>query len=58
MLWSRRSTGGASAEEIVGRFPTLDLAAVYAAIAYVLAQRGEVDAYVATRQGICEKLAK
>jgi hypothetical protein len=41
---------GATAEEIVQRYPSLDLAAVYAVIAYVLDHRVEVTAYVAGRQ--------
>jgi uncharacterized protein (DUF433 family) len=40
---------GATAEEIVQQYPTLDLAAVYAVIAYVLDHRREVDQYVARR---------
>ena len=41
---------GASAEEIVMRFSTLDLADVYAVIAYYLDHKAEVDAYLAERQ--------
>ncbi|MBN1609118.1 MAG: DUF433 domain-containing protein [Polyangiaceae bacterium] len=41
---------GATAEEIVQQYPTLDLAAVYAVIAYVLDHRSEVDQYVAGRR--------
>ncbi|HEY3820321.1 MAG TPA: DUF433 domain-containing protein [Polyangiaceae bacterium] len=41
---------GATAEEIVQRYPSLDLAAVYGAIAYILDNRSEVDAYVTTRR--------
>jgi uncharacterized protein (DUF433 family) len=41
---------GASAEEIVNRYPTLGLSVVYATIAYVLANRELVDAYLARRQ--------
>jgi uncharacterized protein (DUF433 family) len=40
---------GASAEEIGESFPSLDLAAIYAALAYVLSHRDSVDAYVAGR---------
>lgn len=36
---------GASAEEIVESYPTLDIADVYATIAYILRNRSEVDAY-------------
>ena len=37
---------GATAEEIVQRFPTLDLADVYFAIGYYLRHRQEVDDYL------------
>jgi uncharacterized protein (DUF433 family) len=40
---------GAAAEEIVMRFPTLDLSDVYATITYVLQHRTEVDEYMAGR---------
>jgi|SRR5215472_851692 len=42
---------GATAEEIAQQYPSLDLATVYAIIAYVLDNRESVDAYVATRRG-------
>jgi len=41
---------GASAEEIVDRYPGLDLPQVYATLAYVLANRALVDAYLSRRQ--------
>lgn len=41
---------GAAAEEIVMRFPTLDLSAVYATITYLLQHRAEVDQYMAARR--------
>jgi uncharacterized protein (DUF433 family) len=41
---------GATAEEIVQRYPSLELAAVYSVIAYVLNNRAEVDAYVGARR--------
>jgi uncharacterized protein (DUF433 family) len=37
---------GASAEEIVASYPTLELGDVYAAIAYILRNREEVDEYM------------
>jgi len=37
---------GASAEEIVERYPSLDLADVFATLAYVLRHRPEVDEYM------------
>lgn len=41
---------GAAAEEIVMRFPTLDLSDVYATITYILQHRAEVDEYMAGRR--------
>lgn len=41
---------GATAEEIVQRFPTLNLADVYFAIGYYLRHRAEVDNYLNERQ--------
>lgn len=38
---------GASAEEIVASYPTLELGDVYATIAFILKNRDEVDAYMA-----------
>ena len=40
---------GATAEEIVQQYPSLELSAAYAVISYVLDHRAEVDAYVAKR---------
>jgi uncharacterized protein (DUF433 family) len=37
---------GASAEEIVASYPSLELSDVYAAIAYVLRNRAEIDDYM------------
>ena len=37
---------GASAGEIVERFPSVDLADVHATIAYILRHRDEIDAYM------------
>jgi uncharacterized protein (DUF433 family) len=37
---------GATPEEIVQKYPTLDLASVYAVCAHVLAHRPEIDAYL------------
>ena len=47
---------GASAEEIVDSFPTLDLAAVYGTLAYVLTNRTAVDDYLSRRQAAVEAL--
>jgi uncharacterized protein (DUF433 family) len=41
---------GATAEEIVQQYPSLELAAIYGVISYVLDHRPEVDAYVAKRR--------
>jgi uncharacterized protein (DUF433 family) len=41
---------GATAEEIVQQYPSLELAPVYAVISYILDNRVEVDAYVTTRR--------
>jgi uncharacterized protein (DUF433 family) len=41
---------GASAEEIVDRYPSLTLTVVYSTIAHVLANRKRVDAYLSERQ--------
>lgn len=38
---------GASAEEIVESYPSLELADVYATIAFILQHRPEIDAYMA-----------
>jgi uncharacterized protein (DUF433 family) len=40
---------GATAEEITQQYPSLDLADVYAVIAYCLRRRGEVEAYLQRR---------
>lgn len=41
---------GATPEEIVQQYPSLDLADIYAVLAYYLRHRAEVDAYVQRRQ--------
>ena len=40
---------GATAEEILQRYPSLDVASVYEVIAYVLRHRSAVDEYLAGR---------
>ncbi len=47
---------GATAEEIVQQYPTLELASVYGVIAYVLDHRREIDEYVARRLGEAQAL--
>jgi uncharacterized protein (DUF433 family) len=46
----RAFNDGASAEDIVSMYPSLDLADVYAVIAYYLRRRRDVDAYVRRRE--------
>ena len=41
---------GATAEEIAGNYPSLNLADVYAVISYYLRKRADVDAYLSTRR--------
>jgi uncharacterized protein (DUF433 family) len=40
---------GATPEEIVWRYPTLDLSQVYAAVSYYLQHREEIEKYLAER---------
>jgi uncharacterized protein (DUF433 family) len=47
---------GATAEEIVESFPAISLASVYAAIAFYLQNRAEIDAYLKRREGDAERL--
>ena len=49
---------GATAEEIVHQYPTLDLADVYAVISYYLRRRNEVDAYLRQRQKQVEQVRR
>jgi uncharacterized protein (DUF433 family) len=44
-----RFDAGATPEEIVQQFPSLDLAEVYAVVAYLLGNRAEVDEYLEVR---------
>ena len=41
---------GASAEDIISMYPSLDLADVYAVIAYYLRRRADVEAYLCRRE--------
>jgi uncharacterized protein (DUF433 family) len=47
---------GATAEEIVQRYPSLDIASVYEVIAYVLRHRAAVDEYLTQRRQKAEKV--
>lgn len=49
---------GASAEEIVESYPTLEIADVYASIAFILANRSEVDAYMAESEAESERVLR
>jgi uncharacterized protein (DUF433 family) len=49
---------GATPEEIVQDFPTLDLAAVYAVVGYYLQNRVEVEHYLEQRKADHENLKK
>jgi uncharacterized protein (DUF433 family) len=49
---------GATAEEIVYQYPSLDLADVYAVIAYYLQSHTQVDAYLHRRQGQADWVQK
>lgn len=44
-------SSGSTPETIVQRFPDLQLADVYAALAYYLRHQGEIDAYLRSRSG-------
>jgi uncharacterized protein (DUF433 family) len=46
---------GCTVEQIVLKFPALDLADTYAVIAYYLWNQAEIDAYLATRQQQAEE---
>jgi uncharacterized protein (DUF433 family) len=47
---------GATPEEIVQKYPTLDLASVYAVCAHVLTHRSEVDAYLEAQALVSEQV--
>ena len=49
---------GATPEEIVQDFPTLDLAAVYSVIGYYLQNRAEIEQYLKQRKVEDEELRK
>ena len=46
---------GASAEEIVEQFPTLDLADVYSVLGYYLRHKDAVEAYIQERQRLADQ---
>lgn len=47
---------GATAEEIVQQYPSLDLADIYAVITYYLRQQAEVEAYLQQYQAKAEQI--
>ncbi len=49
---------GATAEEIVYQYPSLDLGDVYAVIGYYLRRPGDVEAYLHQRQRQTEKVRR
>ncbi len=49
---------GATAEEIVQQYPSLDLADVYAVVSYYLRHRDEVDVYLCQRQKQTEEIRR
>ena len=49
---------GATPEEIIQQYPTLDLAAVYSVIAYYLQNRAEIEQYLEQNKVEVEELRK
>jgi uncharacterized protein (DUF433 family) len=49
---------GATAEEIVLQYPSLDLASVYAVITYYLQRRPQVEAYLRQRQARVDEVQR
>ena len=49
---------GATAEEIVHQYPSLQLAEVYAVISYYLRRRSDVEAYLRQRQQQADEIRK
>jgi uncharacterized protein (DUF433 family) len=49
---------GATAEEIVLQYPSLELAQVYAVIAYYLRQRPQVEAYLEQRRAHADEVQR
>jgi uncharacterized protein (DUF433 family) len=49
---------GATAEEIVSRYPVLKLADAYAVISYYLRRQEEIDAYLRQEQQIADEFRK
>ena len=51
-------TEGATAEEIVHQYPSLQLADVYAVISYYLRQRVEIEEYLRTRRELAARVLR
>lgn len=49
---------GSTPEEIAGKYPSLDLAEVYAVIAHYLTHRTEIDTYLAERAAQAETIRR
>ena len=49
---------GANAEEILERYPSLQLADIYSVIAYYLRHRREVDAYLKDREAFAAEVRR
>ncbi|HXO21893.1 MAG TPA: DUF433 domain-containing protein [Thermoanaerobaculia bacterium] len=49
---------GATAEEIAYRYPSLELADIYAAITYYLRHRGAVDGYLQEQEATAQDLRR
>ena len=49
---------GADAEEIMKRYPSLELADIYSVIGYYLRHRGEVDAYLKDRESFASEVRR
>jgi uncharacterized protein (DUF433 family) len=49
---------GATPEEIIESYPTLDLGATYAILAYVLDNREDVDRHMERRRSEADQLAR
>ena len=49
---------GATPEEMADQYPSLNLADIYAVIAFILSERNEVDSYLRRRQKQAESVRK
>ena len=58
VLVRAHAVSGLSAEQIVARFPRLDLADVYSVLGYYHRHRGEVEAYLARQDDAADELRR